>query len=659
VVEQLEVRRLPLLLFGATVAAELAAVALSWGLEPVYDTVAYAVYAVVLAGLGVLVASHQGDNPIGWLFLGAALSTAVTADLAQGWGLSAAELGWSGGPVGEVVALSSWLVSGAAIVVVFLVFPDGRMIRRSWWVLVGVLVAAVVIAVPGWAMSSDLDENFAAGVNPFAIDHALVTASRFVGTFMFLAVFAVSVVPLVLRFRGATGVQRRQLQWFGLAAVCTVLMLTPAPLLWNRTALVPPIVAVALLLIPAATCVAILRYRLFDLDVVISRTITYMALTGAIAIVYVGTVIVLGAALGTGSAWSTAGATLVAVAIVTPLRHRVQDVVDRRFSRARHDALEQIAAFVHDLHAGRAIPEDITAALRRALHTDDLVLFVCVPDCDELVDVVGGATINESQDGRRRWTLRRADRTLAMLDGPAELAERGSLIDALLEASVLPIEIASLRIGLRRQLDQVTTSRALIVNATEQERRRIERDLHDGAQQRLVSIGLSLRHAQHSLARSNGADLDPLLDDAVDQIAVVINELRELARGIRPGLLDAGLSPALCDLARRASQLQVSVDADGSRFPSEIETAAYFTACEGLTNAIKHAHATHVMLTARRGAGGLTVTVVDDGIGGAAARNGSGLTGLSTRITAHGGTLTIDSAPGHGTNLTAHFPCAS
>ena len=142
------------------------------------------------------------------------------------------------------------------------------------------------------------------------------------------------------------------------------------------------------------------------------------------------------------------------------------------------------------------------------------------------------------------------------------------------------------------------------------------------------------------------------------EITVAIDELRQLAGGLRPAQLDAGLGPALRDLARRAP-LPVHVDAAADRFPIDVETAAYFCACEGLTNAVKHAHATRILLTARRDPGRLVVSVADDGIGGAAARNGSGLTGLADRVAARGGTLTIDSDKGCGTTLVAEFPCAS
>jgi signal transduction histidine kinase len=238
-------------------------------------------------------------------------------------------------------------------------------------------------------------------------------------------------------------------------------------------------------------------------------------------------------------------------------------------------------------------------------------------------------------------------------------AERGDqvVLPSVVETAILPIEMARLRVELRRRLDEVDESRSRIAAVADQERRRIERDLHDGAQQRLVSIGLALRHAQHQL----GSDPDAArrtLDGAVVEITAAIEELRELAHGLRPMLLQAGLGPALRELASR-SPVPVEVSSTGDRYPPEVETAAYFVACEGLTNAVKHASAEHVLLRVARLDGVLVVSVADDGVGGAAMSRGSGLAGLSDRVAARGGRLRIDSVGGGGTTLRAELPCVS
>jgi signal transduction histidine kinase len=243
-----------------------------------------------------------------------------------------------------------------------------------------------------------------------------------------------------------------------------------------------------------------------------------------------------------------------------------------------------------------------------------------------------------------------------VLHDPSAAHERPDLLRRVVETAGLAIEIVRLRVELRRQLAEVAASRRRIVTAGDEERRRIERNLHDGAQQRLVSIGLALRHAQHELGPGTGAG--ETLDAALAEISVAIRELRELAQGLRPSQLDAGLGPALEELASRVP-LPVAVDATRERFPVDLEAAAYFIACEALTNAAKHAQASRVSLSAQRRNGSLVVCVADDGVGGASPAGGSGLNGLADRVGARGGTLRVESERGSGTTLTAELPCES
>jgi signal transduction histidine kinase len=204
----------------------------------------------------------------------------------------------------------------------------------------------------------------------------------------------------------------------------------------------------------------------------------------------------------------------------------------------------------------------------------------------------------------------------------------------------------------RRRLAEVEASRARIVTAGYEERRRLERDLHDGAQQRLVSIGLALRHLQHRLP-------DPApLDAVVVEVSRAIEELRELARGVRPAGLDDGLGHALRELAAR-SPLKTRVEVTGERFEDRIETAAYFVASEALANAAKHARAATVAVAAGRRNGSLVVRIRDDGVGGAAPSEGSGLAGITDRVAALGGSVSVTSPPGGGTEVVAELPCGS
>jgi signal transduction histidine kinase len=229
-------------------------------------------------------------------------------------------------------------------------------------------------------------------------------------------------------------------------------------------------------------------------------------------------------------------------------------------------------------------------------------------------------------------------------------------VNEALDAGRLAFEIAALQVDIRQQLDELDAARARIVAVADQERRRIARDLHDGAQQRLVAIGLTLRHVQHSFDDAT-PELCRDLDGAVAQLGLAIDDLRELAGGLRPASLDHGLRAALDDLAAR-TPAAVRVSVTGRRFRPEIETAAYFIAAEGLTNAVKHAEAGHILVHVAHQGGRLVVDVDDDGRGGADLHHGTGLAGLADRARSHGGSLEINSMPGAGTRLRATLPCA-
>jgi signal transduction histidine kinase len=237
------------------------------------------------------------------------------------------------------------------------------------------------------------------------------------------------------------------------------------------------------------------------------------------------------------------------------------------------------------------------------------------------------------------------------------LLEKPDLLRGVLAAAALSIEIARLRVEVRFQLAEVEASRARIVEAGYEERRRLERDLHDGAQQRLVSLGVQIRRLQRTLPRTASV-LSPALDQIVGEVGAAIADLRQIAAGVRPARLDDGLAAALRDLAS-SSPVPVDVDARGGRVAASVEAAAYFVACEALTNAVKHASASSVAVRAVRQNGALLLTVSDDGIGGAVARRGSGLAGLQDRVAAHGGTLEIVSPSGEGTRIEVAIPCDS
>ncbi|HET7822153.1 MAG TPA: histidine kinase, partial [Ornithinibacter sp.] len=227
----------------------------------------------------------------------------------------------------------------------------------------------------------------------------------------------------------------------------------------------------------------------------------------------------------------------------------------------------------------------------------------------------------------------------------------------LVEASALLIEMGRLRIEVTAALRDVEASRSRLVRAGYEERRRLELDLHDGAQQRLVSLGMSLRLAQRHLDDGT-VDVDQVLDGAVAEIGTAVVELRQIAHGLRPSSLDDGLAAALENLSRN-TPVPVGLDLQADDLPDDVSTTAYFVASEAVANAVKHAGAGSIAMSVRRCDGAVRVSVRDDGCGGAVARPGSGLAGLRDRVSALGGTLGIRSDPGLGTEVEAVLPCES
>jgi signal transduction histidine kinase len=241
---------------------------------------------------------------------------------------------------------------------------------------------------------------------------------------------------------------------------------------------------------------------------------------------------------------------------------------------------------------------------------------------------------------------------------PSSNAHSTGLLRDVANASGTLVEIVRLRVELTAAVRELEGSRARLVHVGDQERRRLERDLHDGAQQRLVSLGMSLRLAQRHLGDGQ-VDVDAVIDQSVAELGTAVAELRQIAHGLRPSRLDGGLLSALFSLSH---SLPVPVELDVSPvtdMPEPILTTVYFVASEALANAVKHASATRIGIRVAQDGREVEVSVRDDGVGGAVLRHGSGLAGLRDRVGALGGSFSLDSTPGGGTVVEAVLPCAS
>ncbi len=323
-------------------------------------------------------------------------------------------------------------------------------------------------------------------------------------------------------------------------------------------------------------------------------------------------------------------------------------------------ALEAMAALISQVsRRGLSSPAGATVPVREALaeRLGDRTLAIAywLPEGQQFVDERGHPVTLPEPGASKAWTaVEHHGNRVAAIIHDAELQARPEFVEAAAAGAVLALDNERLKADLNARLQDLRASRRRIVEATVTTRRRLERDLHDGAQQRLVSMSLDLQLLRGRLADESALEL---LDSAIATLGEAQTELRELARGIHPPMLaDRGLAPALDALAERST---VPVELDlrlNGRLPKQVETAGYFVAAEALTNVVKYARATHARLTVSDAGGVLWLEVGDDGVGGADSANGSGLSGLSDRVAALDGELVVDSPVGRGTRVTARIP---
>ena len=303
-------------------------------------------------------------------------------------------------------------------------------------------------------------------------------------------------------------------------------------------------------------------------------------------------------------------------------------------------------------------PPDLHEALAGALRDPSLTLAYWLPEFESWADV-DGRQVELPQDGSGRTAtlIKRDGAPVAALIHDASLADEPQLLDAVSAAAAIALENGRLQAELRARLEELRGSRRRVIEAGQEERQRLERDLHDGAQQRLIALSLELGLLEGRL--HHDPDVRSRLDDARQEIGRSLEELRDVARGIHPAVVSGhGLAVALESLAARAPvPVRLAVDLE-ERVPERVEVAAYYVVCESLANVAKHARATSATVDVAQANGQVVVEVVDDGVGGADTERGSGLRGLADRVEALGGRLRIWTPRGGGTRVRAEMPCA-
>jgi signal transduction histidine kinase len=558
---------------------------------------------------------------------------------------------------GMLVGLSStsWMLLYVPAAFVLLLFPDGRLPGPRWrLVAVGLLVVPVAFAALGMFDPDGFDAPYQAVPLPFGPAPDWLVPVAFALLPVFMALLVAAAAAMIVRYRRATdAVLRAQLRWFALAAAflpLTLLLCWTSYVLLGEADLVVIGLALTLLALPTATAIALLRHDLYDVDRAVSAAVTYGLVSTALLAVFTTVTVVAGALLGRDSAVVAAIATGVSAVALAPLRIRLQRRVDARLYPLRQAVRAELARLRDRIDDGRARPEDLEDTLRRALRDPGLRVGYALPGRPGLVDLASAPL--PVGDGRQ-VPVHVGDTPVGMLLPMRPDASRELLREIASDVGLI-VEVIRSRLELTEALREVADSRARILHAGYRERRRLERDLHDGAQQRLVSLGMAVRLAQRHLG-DPGFDVNGLLDQAVAELSTAVAELRAIARGLRPLDLDSGLGPAIRSLTT-GLPIPVVLELSEEEVPDDVATTAYYVASEALANVIKHADAETVAVSVARQGGHVHVRISDDGRGGAQPRPGSGLAGLVDRVAAAGGRLSVES--GRGTRVEAVLPCA-
>ena len=628
---------------------EAAALALGWHLRSTGDALEWALYNVAVTAVGALIVHRLPRHPVGWILAVFGVLGAWSTDLVSGYGLRAEQAGWPGAASAQWFGVAAWCLSALMWVLALLYVPTGTLPSPRWRIVVYGGILGTLAYLAGWLVSPTSTMPDSSLANPFVVTGLPVRQLADVGGSMLALAAAGAMASVIRRTRGADPVLRQQLKWVGVGALLLVGFLPVGLTLWSSSPVVRALSPVVVLAIVASLGAAVLRYRLFDVDRLVLRGLAFLTAAAVAVAFYATSVITLGTLAGGSRPWLVAAATLVAAICFRPVSRRAQRWLERRFDRD-HEARRKIDRYLDGLRAGTEPAERIEEVLRDAADLPELRLMLRLPASDRYSDVHGQLCTPDPNLS----TVELGAEAVVQYPTAADPALEARL-ERLLSHSRLALQVARLGVGLSRQVEELDASRRRIAVAADEERRRIQRDLHDGAQQRLVAVGLTLRSLEGRFRADDRTEDADDVDSVVADLGATIEELRTLVDNLPLPQLDAGLKAAFQELADR-SPLPVQVDVLTGELDPSVEATAYFVGSESLTNTLKHAQASSVTLRAEQCNGTLLISVADDGIGGAMPGAGSGLIGLRDRVAAIGGHLRIDSGR-TGTIVTAELPC--
>ena len=652
------------------------------GLVPVVPFLATGAIAILLTSL-------RPANPVGWL-LGALVVAFAASNASQAYLYHSLYSTDVPRALLAPVVLADAAVSLPAIFwQLLLVFPDGHLLSPRWrivaWVNLAAAIASGTAAMLDPAAMSDGHRTVANPLGRVLDVNVVHTISSGLGL-VALAIGAAVVVSMVLRYRRAGSELREQLKWFAVGAVIAAvgLVVASATSTTSAWATPPPIIAstIGFAGLPICIGIAVLKYRLYDIDLVISRGLLYGSLAAMITAIYVGIVVGIGSLIGSGGRPNLA-LSIVATGVVAlafqPAKERLNRLANRLVYGQRatpYEVLSQFSQRVVESYAGEAalgrmarVLAEGTGAVRTEVWLRSGVLLRLAashPTTDLAAEPVAviGQIMPALPGADRVVAVRHQGELLGALTMTKRRGEALSpielkLLEDLAQQAGQVLKNAGLTADLQARVVDLRESRKRLVNAQDAERRRLERNLHDGAQQHLVALKVKLGMAE-ALAVRDPERTEAALLELEGDTDEALHNLRDLARGIYPPLLaERGLVAAIEAQARKAG-IPVHVAAEGvGRYPQETEAALYFCTLEALQNIQKYAGATAVTVTLVDARGRLSWQVEDDGSGfDPAGQRGSGLQNMADRVDALDGALTLESAPGTGTRIRAEIPVA-
>ena len=621
-------------------------------------------YALAFAFVGALIVARRPGNRIGWVACAIGVFTELYL-FVLGYDTYATYVDGSLPALGFIRWLEGWEWAVPVVLVLFflpLLFPDGKPISPPWWWL-----APLVIAGFGLAM--------------FGI---------YIGQLMGLVGSLLANVSLFLRYRRAGPDERQQIRWFALAGLVLVVVAVSgvtvgSAVYHNNTVVFNPIFDVLTPLaftgLAISIGIAVLRYRLYDINFFIRQALVYGALVVLISVVYFITVVSVGSRLGqlprNDPAAGVAVGAIVALAF-QPVRRRLQRLANRLVYGKRATPYEVLSEFgrrMSSMYANEDLPLRTAQVLAEGVAADRATVWLRVGD--ELRQAAAWPT---GGDGPHSLALKDGD--LPIINDVADAVPvryQGELLGALAVAKREPLTAtehrllsdlgqetglvlknARLTAELVQRLDELQASRQRLVTAQDTERRRLERNLHDGAQQNLVALKLKIALARN-LAATDPQKAQAALDELSGEANEAIETLRELARGLYPPILaQDGLIAAIEAQARRTPLPVEVVGGPLPRYPQQTEASVYFCVLEALQNIVKHANATKASVCFEPQPGRLIFSVSDDGRGvdPTRIRSGSGMQNMRDRIEVLGGELRVESSPTTGTRVIGSVPLA-